>query len=103
VQVSPPDNPEVERTRPGDVPAERRIDRLARSLAGVDGWRVLHDRRPVRALAALAQMTPVAVLVMATRGHKGWTRVLAGSVTTSTVRRAGVPVLAVPARATVEA
>jgi Universal stress protein family len=56
VQVSPPDNPDVERTRPGDVPAERRIDRLARSLAGVDGWRVLHDRRPVRALAALRRL-----------------------------------------------
>jgi nucleotide-binding universal stress UspA family protein len=38
------------------------------------------------------------MFVMATHGRTGWARVRSGSVTASTVRRARVPVLVVPAR-----
>ena len=82
---------------PGGVRPERRLAALARSLGGVEGWRVVHDRHPVRALAAMAEDGRVATFVMATHGRTGWPRVLAGSVTASTVRRATVPVLVVPA------
>jgi nucleotide-binding universal stress UspA family protein len=68
------------------------------SLGGRDGCTVLHERRPARALADLAETAPVAMFVMATHGRTGWARVRSGSVTASTVRRARVPVLVVPAR-----
>jgi nucleotide-binding universal stress UspA family protein len=81
-----------------DPASERRLNDLAHCLGGVDGCHVLHDRHPARALADLAARTAVAVFVMAPVGRTGWGRVLAGSVTASTVRRAAAPVLAVPSR-----
>jgi nucleotide-binding universal stress UspA family protein len=99
VHAGPSRGSNVDTTGEGDRPAERWLDTLADSVGGVDGWQVLHDRRPARALVALVETTPVAVLVMATHGRAGWTRVLAGSVIASTVRRAGAPVLVVPAPA----
>lgn len=82
-----------------DPALERRLHDIARSLGGEDGYRVLHDRHPARALADLAATAAVAVFVMAPAGRAGWGRVLARSVTASTVRRATAPVLAVPPRA----
>lgn len=86
---------------PAPSPAQRAAARRPRSQPrwGADGCRVLHDRHPARALADLAARTAVAVFVMAPVGRTGWGRVLAGSVTASTVRRAAAPVLAVPPRA----
>jgi nucleotide-binding universal stress UspA family protein len=77
---------------------ERRLDGLARSVSGSDVCRFVHDRHPARALVNLAATTDVAVFVMAPAGRTGWGRVLAGSVTASTVRRATSPVLALPPR-----
>lgn len=82
-----------------DPASERRLDDLAHRLGGVDTCRVVHDRHPARALVDLAARTTVAVFVMAPVGRTGWGRVLAGSVTASTVRRAAAPVLAVPSSA----
>lgn len=96
VHVGPSPIPRGDTTERGDRAAERRLDALARTLGGVDGWRVLHDRGPARGLAALAETAPVAMFVMASLGRTGWTRLLAGSVTAATVRRAPVPVLVVP-------
>jgi nucleotide-binding universal stress UspA family protein len=81
-----------------DPASERRLDGLAHRLGGVDICRVPHDRHPGRALAGLAARTRVAVLVMAPLARIGWGRVVAGSVTSSTVRRATAPVLTVPRR-----
>lgn len=81
----------------------RRLAQLARSMPGVAGWRVVHDRHPARALAALAGAGPVALLVTAVHGRTGWSRVVTGSVTASVVRRAPVPVLVIPARSAVRA
>lgn len=65
----------------------------------VDDDAVLHGRHPARAFARLAATEPVALFVMAPAARVGWGRVLAGSVTASTVSRAAAPVLAVPPRA----
>jgi nucleotide-binding universal stress UspA family protein len=97
VQVGPARSSRVDTTGQGHMAPERRLDTLARSLGGVEGWQVLHDGRQARALAALSETTPVAVFVMATHGRTGWARVLGGSATASTVRRALAPVLVVPA------
>jgi len=72
---------------------------LARRTDDVRGWDVLHGRSAPRALADLAasETDPVALLVMATHGRTGWSRLRLGSVTTATVHAAGVPVLVVPA------
>jgi nucleotide-binding universal stress UspA family protein len=99
VHVGPARGSNVDTTGQGHVAPERRLDTLAHSVGGVDGGRVLHDRHQARALAALAETTPVAAFVMAIHGRTGWTRVLRGSVTASTVRRARAPVLVVPASA----
>jgi nucleotide-binding universal stress UspA family protein len=96
VQVAPSRAPAVDAARPGVRPA-RSAEALARSLRGVDGWQVVRGRDPARSLATVAETWPVAAFVMATHGRAGWTRVLKGSVTAATVRRARVPVLVVPA------
>jgi nucleotide-binding universal stress UspA family protein len=97
VQVAPPEGPTPDEAGPDDVPPEHHLDALARSLGGVEGWRVVHDRHPARALAAMAENVPVAAFVMATHGRTGWSRVLVGSTTASAVHQASVPVLVVPA------
>jgi nucleotide-binding universal stress UspA family protein len=72
---------------------------LAARLGGVEGWDVLHDKDPARALVGMASSssTPTALLVMATHGRTGWNRLRLGSVTAATVHAATVPVLVVPA------
>ena len=79
VQVAPSEDPTPDETRPDAVPPEHHLDALARSLGGVEGWRVVHDRHPARALAAMAENVPVAAFVMTTHGRTGWSRVLVGS------------------------
>jgi len=59
---------------------------LARSLGGVDGWSVLRNRHPARALGAMAENVCVAAFVMATHVRIGWSRVLAGSATAATLQ-----------------
>lgn len=71
--------------------AARRLGRV------VEGWDVLHDAHPARALVELAQSEPVSVLVLAAHGTSGWHRLAASSVTASVVHDATVPVLVVPA------
>jgi nucleotide-binding universal stress UspA family protein len=98
VQVGPARGSKADTAGQRHMPPELRLDALARSLGGVEGWQVLPDGRQARALAALSETTPVAVFVMATHGRTGWARILGGSVTASTVRRARAPILVVPAR-----
>jgi nucleotide-binding universal stress UspA family protein len=82
-----------------DIVESAHVAALAAELDGVEGWDVLHDKDPARALVAVAASpsTPTALLVMATHGRTGWDRLRLGSVTTATVHAATVPVLVVPA------
>jgi nucleotide-binding universal stress UspA family protein len=98
VEVADPDAA-IELAKAGDVYETAEVARVARRVGGVDGWDVLHDTDPARALADLAASTAesTALLVMATHGRTGWDRVRLGSVTASTVHHATAPVLVVPA------
>lgn len=96
VQVVPPGLPVGELTD-HDVVEEAYLAGLGADLAAVEGWDVLHDDDPARAIVGLADGgEPVALLVVATRGRGGWSRLVLGSVTESVLRRATVPVLVVP-------
>jgi nucleotide-binding universal stress UspA family protein len=68
--------------------------------AGVDGWDTLHDRTAAHGLVGLAasRVTPTGLLVLATHGRTGWSRLRLGSVTAATIHDAPVPVLVVPGR-----
>ena len=69
----------------------------ARKLGNaVEGWDVLHDSNPARALIDHAASGPVSMFVLAPRGTSGWHRLAAGSTTATVVHHAGVPVLVVP-------
>jgi nucleotide-binding universal stress UspA family protein len=84
----------------GDTAYSGRLSAVARA-AGVDGWEVVHDRSPAGGLVDLAasRATPAGLLVLATHGRTGWSRLRLGSVTAATIHDAPVPVLVVPARA----
>jgi nucleotide-binding universal stress UspA family protein len=93
VHVTSSHDPNDGPARSAGMSPERWLEDIARSDVAVAGWQVQHDRHPARALAAMAQATPVAVFVMTTLARRGWPRVFAGSVSASTVRRASSPVL----------
>jgi nucleotide-binding universal stress UspA family protein len=95
-QVAPSGVP-VEGRSGGDVVEAGALAALAREVGGVEGWDVLHDRDVPRALAAMAEDWPAALLVMATHGRSGWDRLRLGSATATTIHRAPAPVLVVPA------
>jgi nucleotide-binding universal stress UspA family protein len=85
---------------PGDQPLmPAHAGELAVRTADVEGWDVLHDDDPARALVDFAASTtvPTALLVLATHGRTGWQRLRIGSVTSATVRNATLPTLIVPA------
>lgn len=87
----------LEQDTGGDVLEGAYLAGLAEAVGGVASWDVLHDDDPARALTGLHAAEPVAVLVVATHGRSGWDRLVLGSVTSSVVRHATVPVLVVPA------
>jgi nucleotide-binding universal stress UspA family protein len=69
-----------------------------RSLAHGDpqiDFDVLHSNHPAHELADLALRSPVDLLVMATHGRSGWSRLTLGSVAMNVVHRATCPVLLV--------
>ena len=69
-----------------------------RSLANGDphiDFDVLHSTHPAHELADLADRSPVDLLVMATHGRSGWSRLTLGSVAMNVVHRARCPVLVV--------
>jgi nucleotide-binding universal stress UspA family protein len=98
VEVAEP-GPPPERLTTGELPESSHLAALAGRLGGVDGWGVLHDKDPARALMGMAGSAtePTALLVMATHGRTGWDRLRLGSVTIATVQGAPTPVLVVPA------
>jgi glycine betaine transporter len=64
--------------------------------AGDANFDVLHSRHPAKELADLVERWPVDVMVMATHGRSGWSRVTLGSVAMNVVHHAICPVLLVP-------
>ena len=64
--------------------------------AGNANFDVLHSRHPAKELADLAEQWPVDVMVMATHGRSGWSRVTLGSVAMNVVHHATCPALLVP-------
>lgn len=81
-----------------DVLETSTLAMAARQLGDVvEGWDVLHDTKPARALSRHAASAPVSMLVLTTHGATGWRRVALGSVTAEVVHEAHVPVLVVPA------
>ena len=96
VEVGRPGEP-AEWTTDSDVMETGHVAALAHRLDGVEGWDVLHDDHPARALVDFAGGWPTALLVMATHGRTGWNRLRLGSVTAATVHGAPRPVLVIPA------
>ncbi len=58
-------------------------------------FEVLHDTKPARAIVDRLESTGSALVAMATHGAEGFARITAGSVTSTVVRHAPCPVLAV--------
>jgi nucleotide-binding universal stress UspA family protein len=79
----------------GDVSESANLQYLS-ERAGDANFDVLHGRHPADELADLVERWPVNVLVMATHGRSGWSRVALGSVAMNVVHQAICPVLLVP-------
>ncbi len=94
VTVAPAGAP-LDRSQRQDVLESGELAAVAERSGGVEGWEVLHDDDPARALAHLAA-ADVALLVMTTHGRTGWQRLALGSVASAAIRVAPVPVLMVP-------
>jgi nucleotide-binding universal stress UspA family protein len=95
VQVAPPNNDRAPRA---DTPGVLFETAYLRSLAHGDpqiDFDVLHSTHPAHELADLAGRSPVDLLVMATHGRSGWSRLTLGSVAMNVVHRATCPVLLV--------
>jgi nucleotide-binding universal stress UspA family protein len=56
---------------------------------------VLHSVHPARELAGLTERWPVAIMVMATHGRSGWSRLTLGIVAMNVVHHATCPLLLV--------
>jgi nucleotide-binding universal stress UspA family protein len=79
----------------GDVSEFAYLKHLS-ERAGNANFDVLHSRHPAKELADLAERLPVDVIVMATHGRSGWSRLTLGSVAMNVVHHAICPVLLVP-------
>ncbi|MBI5245658.1 MAG: universal stress protein [Elusimicrobia bacterium] len=87
------------------LPAHKIRKRLLHAAAGFPRERLkLRMARgwPVDALLEMARPERADLLVMGTHGYAGLDRLLTGSVSEAVIRRASIPVLAVPARKGVE-
>ena len=96
VQVAAPfSGPMPDAVVGGDVNEFAYLKHLS-ERAGNANFDVLHSRHPAKELADLAERSPVEVMVMATHGRSGWSRVTLGSVAMNVVHHAICPVLLVP-------
>jgi nucleotide-binding universal stress UspA family protein len=96
VQVAEPGSgPPRNTTRRGDFNEMAYVKSLAQHHPSAQ-FDVLHSDHPAHELADLTSRWPVSVLVMATHGRSGWSRVALGSVAMNVVHHATCPVLVVP-------
>jgi nucleotide-binding universal stress UspA family protein len=97
VQVADPSGgPPPDLARPSDVRETAYLYGLAASHPGVRNFDVMHSRHPAREIAELPERFPVAMIVMATHGRSGWSRIVLGSVAMNVVHHTTCPVLLVP-------
>jgi nucleotide-binding universal stress UspA family protein len=101
IQVAAPDDASTGRARRSGDFQETGYLRSAvdRALVGESSdvnFEVLHSRHPARELADLTHRWQVAIMVMATHGRSGWTRLTLGSVAMNVVHHASCPVLLIP-------
>lgn len=94
VQVVAPHRTPADLVARGDVNECAYLKHLAEHF-GNGNFDVLHGRHPASELAELANGWPVNVMVMATHGRSGWSRLTLGSVAMSIVHHATVPILLV--------
>jgi nucleotide-binding universal stress UspA family protein len=95
VQVAAPNTDRVPGTASASVNYETSYLRsLAQGDPQID-FDVLHSNHPAHELADLAGRSPVDLLVMATHGRSGWSRLTLGSVAMNVVHRVTCPVLLV--------
>jgi nucleotide-binding universal stress UspA family protein len=76
----------------GDINEFAYLRHLA-ERCGHANFDVLHNRHPAAELADLAGRWPINLMVMATHGRSGWSRLTLGSVAMSVVHHATFPVL----------
>jgi nucleotide-binding universal stress UspA family protein len=95
VQVAAPKDAPVSNTLSGDFGEIAYLKHLAEPYPHAD-YDVLHSHHPARELADLTDRSPVAVMVMATHGRSGWSRLRLGSVAMNVVHHANCPILIVP-------
>jgi nucleotide-binding universal stress UspA family protein len=97
VQVADPSGgPAPDLVRPSDVHETAYLYRLAGSHPAVRNFDVMHSHHPAREIAELPERYPVAMIVMATHGRSGWSRIVLGSVAMNVVHHTTCPVLLVP-------
>jgi nucleotide-binding universal stress UspA family protein len=95
VQVAAPrKGPTPDNVARGDVSEFAYVKHLAERL-GTANYDVLHSNHPAREFSDLADRWPVNVMVMATHGRSGWSRLTLGSMAMSVVHHATCPVLLV--------
>jgi nucleotide-binding universal stress UspA family protein len=96
VQVADPnDAPAPNTISSGDSNERAYAQHLAEVCPRAD-YDVLHGHHPAGELAELTRRSPVAVMVMATHGRSGWSRLRLGSVAMNVVHHATCPILIVP-------
>jgi nucleotide-binding universal stress UspA family protein len=93
--VTPFSGPMPDVIADGDVSEFGYLKNLS-ERAGNANFDVMHSGNPAKELADLVERWPVNVLVMATHGRSGWSRVALGSVAMNVVHHAICPVLLVP-------
>jgi nucleotide-binding universal stress UspA family protein len=81
-------------TSPGDFSETAYLESVADQYRRVD-LEVLHGHHPARELAELTTRWSVALLVLATHGRSGWSRLALGSVAMNVVHHAACPVVLV--------
>jgi nucleotide-binding universal stress UspA family protein len=99
IQVGDPGASTARIRQLGDFEETGYLQDVVRGLAGDPpdvNYEVLHSRHPARELADLTHRWPVAMMVLATHGRSGWTRLTIGSVAMNVVHHATCPVLLIP-------
>jgi nucleotide-binding universal stress UspA family protein len=97
VQVAAPfAGPTPDVVASGDVNESAHLQYLS-ERSGSANFDVLHGHHPAKELVDLTERWPVDVMVMATHGRSGWSRLTLGSVAMNVVHHAVCPVLLVPA------
>jgi nucleotide-binding universal stress UspA family protein len=82
----------------GDFIETGHVQRVARKISSITGeeaeFDIIHDENPIDGILRYASDRQPALIVVATEGRKGWSRLVHGSVSMGIVHDAAAPVLA---------